>query len=124
VQPTQTGVAHAFREEEVSQRNRYQKPSEKAKVFNPLTLMLRRENRSENNELYQIGDDDQNTCVNEFLQGVLYTVSVSVKDIKHLVMGRKSIIYNIEKIYDLLWRNLEVEEAWPLLQAIIKDVRG
>jgi hypothetical protein len=86
--------------------------------------MLRRENRSENNELYQIGDDDQNTCVNEFLQGVLYTVSVSVKDIKHLVMGRKSIIYNIEKIYDLLWRNLEVEEAWPLLQAIIKDVRG
>lgn len=33
---------HVYREEEVLQRHRYQKPSEKAKVFNPLALMLRR----------------------------------------------------------------------------------
>jgi len=39
-------------------------------------------------------------------------------------MGRKSIIYNIDKIYDILWNQLEIEESWPLLQAIIKDVRG
>jgi len=58
-----TSAPRPYKEEEVAQRHRYKKPSEQAKTFNPLALLLRRERNNEMNDLYQIGGEDQNTHV-------------------------------------------------------------
>jgi hypothetical protein len=100
------------------------KPSDQAKTFNPLAFTLKRENRAESNDLYTIGTEDENTYVGEYMNSVQNRVNSSLYEIKAWVMGRQSIIYNLEKIYKLLWSHLHIEEGWPLLQAVIKDSRG
>lgn len=49
---------------------------------------------------------------------------MAVYEIKKLAMGRQSVLYNLEKIYTILWGNLHLEETWLLLQAVIRDSRG
>lgn len=88
-------VFHAYREDEVAERHRYKKPSEQAKSFNPLGLILKRDNRVESNDLYTVGTDDQNTFVAEYLNSVQNHLHPALKDLKSLVLGRKSILYNL-----------------------------
>jgi len=45
-------------------------------------------------------------------------------ELKKLVFGKKSIVWNIEKIYNILWENLECEDSWILMQTIIRDMNG
>ncbi len=52
-----------------------------------------------------------------------YRVSGPLVPIKKLVFGLKSIIYNHEKILTTLVSHLECEDAWPLIQAIMKDTK-
>ena len=117
-------VFHAYREDEVAERHRYKKPSEQAKSFNPLALILKRDNRVESNDLYTVGTDDQNTFVAEYLNSVQNHLHPALKELKSLVLGRKSILYNLEKIYRLLWSRFDLDETWPLLQAVTRDARG
>ena len=80
-------VFHAYREDEVEQRHRFAKPSEEAKTFNPLSYILKKENRIESNELYIIGTEDENTYVAEYLKNVQNKVHSSIYEVKKLLMG-------------------------------------
>ena len=73
------------------------------------------------NDLYQIGDEDDNTHVAQFLKNVQFRVTSGLVQIKKLVMGRKSIVHNIQRILNVLLSHLEYEDTWPILQAVIKD---
>lgn len=71
-----------------------------------------------------MGTEDENTFVAEYLTSVQNKLNPSIKEIKELVLGRKSIIYNFEKICRVLWDHMYLEETFPLLQAVIKDAKG
>ena len=73
------------------------------------------------NDLYRIGDEDDNTHVAQFLKNVQFRVTSGLVQIKKLVMGRKSIVHNIQRILNVLLSHLEYEDTWPILQAVIKD---
>jgi hypothetical protein len=62
--------------------------------------------------------------VGEYLDNVQGRLNAAIYGVKKLTMGRQSIIYNLEKIYALLWTNLHLEETWQLLQAVIRDSGG
>jgi hypothetical protein len=124
-QQRQDNPFHAYRENEIEQRHRYMKPSEQAKTFDPLALTLKRQERSDPTaDLYAIGTEDENTCVGEYLTNVQNKVNSAIYELKKWTMGRQSILYNLEKLYALLLNNLQLEESWQLLQAVIKDSRG
>lgn len=115
---------HAYREEEVQQRHRYQKPSEQAKTFNPLALTLRTTPDAPATDLFAVASQDEATCVGEYLSSVQGKVNAAIQGVKKWTLGRQSILYNLERIYSLLWQHLYLEESWILLQAIIRDSRG
>lgn len=44
--------------------------------------------------------------------------------VKGYTFGLKSIVHNIDKIYAILLENLQYEDSWHLLQAVIKDTKA
>ena len=40
-----------------------------------------------------------------------------------MMFGLASILKNIEKIYEILWNHLNSEDAWRLVQSLLKDTR-
>lgn len=100
---------HAYRENEVENRHRYQKPSEQAKHFNPLALTLRPKLETTSSDLYLTRKDDDDTCVAEYLADVQHKLNPAIYQVKKWTMGRQSILYNLEKIYALLWANLHLD---------------
>lgn len=62
--------------------------------------------------------------MNQYMSQVQYKMHPYLIEVKKYVQGRKSIIYNIEKIYEILFNRLDVEEAWTLLQITMKDAKN
>lgn len=74
--------------------------------------------------LTAIGTENDNTNVFKFLDSVHFRVSPSIMEVKKYTFGLKSITHNLDKIYNLLWNNLELEDSWRLIQAILRDLKG
>lgn len=85
---------HAYREAEVDQRHRYQKPSEQAKTFNPLAFTLKQTQSQDPNDLSAL-PNDQDSFVGEYLISVQGRLSEGLLGLKKWTMGRQSVLYNI-----------------------------
>ena len=113
----------ANREEQVHQRHRYQRQKDLVKNFDPLAYFLRKESLQEKHDQTSILDEDDDTYVRAYLESVRGQLSPPLVNFKKLVNGKKLINHNYEKIYQMLWENLKLEDAWPILQAVIRDTK-
>lgn len=114
----------AYREEEIASRYRFQRPSEQAKSFNPLAYFYRTHRTHSDNELHRMVEEDEDTYIGTYLTKNQGQVSPPLTDLKRWAAGRSNILHNQMKILALLISNLHTEDAWPLLQALLKDCRG
>lgn len=114
----------AFREEEIASRYRFQKPSDQAKSFNPLAYFLRTHRTHSKDELYRMVEEEEDTHIAKHLAENHGQLSPPLAEIKRWAAGRSSTLHNQVKILRLLCENLQLEDAWPLLQALLKDCKG
>lgn len=69
-------------------------------------------------------EEDEDTYIGKYLTNNQGQVSPALAEIKRWASGRSNILHNQLKILSLLISNLQVEDSWPLLQALLKDCRG
>jgi hypothetical protein len=105
-------------------RHRHKKISEKAKAFNPLIYFLQADRNLRELAPDTLLDEDEDTFIGAHLRNNIGKVSPTLVEVKKLTHGRKSILHNHQRIYRILWNNLQVEDSWELLQALIRDTKA
>lgn len=63
------------------------------------------------------------THTHAYLESINYRLPEEIMDVKKHMFGLASILKNIARINRNLWDHLGTDDAWKLIQTLLKDTR-